>query len=112
MVEADEKGKPKWSDEKRERVLRQMANFTLVNKGLDSIEPKGNPFTLDELNELKEYTAMAQSGKRFEPYEAQEYRDLTERASREYPGQDWVVELLKIGLIIFAIYAIGKALGK
>lgn len=99
-----------WSPEKREQILRSTANFKVVQDGLDAIKPKGNPFTVEELNRLQYYTDRARQGQPFLPEEAQDYRQLSERAAREYPGQQWVTELVKVALFIFALYAIGKLL--
>jgi len=99
-----------WSSEKREQILRVTANFKVVQDGLITIEPKGNPFTAEELSRLQYYTDRARQGQPFQPDEAQDYRQLSERAAREYPGQQWVAELMKVSLFIFALYAIGKLL--
>lgn len=99
-----------WESEKRERVQRKIADFTIVDKGLATIKAKGNPFTEDELRRLRSYTQQAKEGRAFTREQALEYRQLSERASREYAGQDWVTELLKIALFIFALYAIGQLL--
>jgi len=100
----------KWDADKRERVQRIFANFTLVNQGLATAQTKSNPLPNEELERLRAYTRQAQQGQVFTSDQAFEYRQLSERASREYVGQDWVGELLKIALFIFALYAIGKLL--
>ncbi len=92
----------------RERVLNLVANYTIVRKGLDNIVPKGNPFTAEEIQRLRSYTQQAQSGRMFSPQEATEFRQLSERAAHDYPNQDWVTDLLKIALLVFAMYAIAK----
>ena len=99
-----------WSSEKREQILRVTANFKVVQDGLSTIKPKGNPFTAEELNRLQYYTDRARQGLTFQTEEAQDYRQLSERTAREYPGQQWVTELMKVALFIFALYAIGKLL--
>jgi len=99
-----------WSSEKCERVLRATANFNLVKDGLSKVKPQGNPFTTEELNRLQYYTDQARQGQPFQPEEAQDYKQLSERAAREYPGQQWVAELMKVALFIFALYVIGKLL--
>ena len=99
-----------WSPEKREKVLRATTNFSVVQDGLGNVKPKGNPFTAEELNRLQYYTDKARQGQPFQLGEAQDYRQLSERAAREYPGQQWVAELIKVALFIFALYAIGKLL--
>ena len=99
-----------WAADKRERVQRMIGNFTVVNKGLGEVIARGNPFTQDELSRLQFYTQRAQMGQVFTPEDAQDFRQLSERASVEYPGQDWVRELLKIAWFIFALYAIGQIL--
>lgn len=76
-----------WSSEKREQILRITANFKVVQDGLSTIKPKGNPFTTEELGRLQHYTDRARQGQPFQSYEAQDYRELSERAAREYPGQ-------------------------
>lgn len=97
-----------WGEEKRERALRLIANFPMVQGGLSKLRPKGNPFNEKEIAKLRQYTSKAQAGERFSPEEARDYRDLSESAAREYAGQDWVTELLKIALFIFALYALAK----
>lgn len=99
-----------WSPDKREKVLRATTNFKIVQEGLGSVRPKGNPFTVEELNRLQYYTDRARQGLPFQTEEAQDYKQLSERAAREYPGQQWVAELMKVALFIFALYAIGKLL--
>jgi hypothetical protein len=99
-----------WTSDKRERVQRMIANFTLVNEGLSTVKAKGNPFTEEELRRLRSYTQQAQEGRLFTPDQAIEYKELSERASREYPGQQWVTELLKVALFIFALYALTQLL--
>lgn len=100
----------KWTPEKRERVQKMMGNFRIVFNGLNSVIAKGNPFTQQELDSLRAYTQQAQQGNVFTPEQATEFRNLSERVSREYPNQDWVGELLKIALFIFALYAISQIL--
>lgn len=99
-----------WSSDKREKVLRATTNFKIVQEGLGNVKPKGNPFTVEEINRLQFYTDKARQGQVFLPEEAQDYKQLSERAAREYPGQQWVAELMKVALFIFALYAIGKLL--
>jgi len=101
-----------WTSEKRERVQKAMWNFGLVTKGLSAVIAKENPFTQQELDTLRAYTQQAQQGEVFTPQQATEFRNLSERASREYSDQDWVGELLKIALFIFAVYAVSQILKK
>ncbi|HUX48628.1 MAG TPA: hypothetical protein VMV76_05635 [Dehalococcoidia bacterium] len=103
MIIADVTGD--WSANKRERVQKMIAKFTLVCEGLDTVVPKENPFNQEELDTLRTYTLQAQQGQIFTPEQATQFRELSERASREYPNQDWVKELLKIALFVFAVYA-------
>lgn len=105
MTLADLMGK--WPSAKREKLLRTVVNFDVATAGLNSIKVEENPFTASELQRLRWYTEKAQRGEPFLVEEAQDFRQLSERAAREYAGQDWVTELLKIGLFIFAVYAIG-----
>jgi len=100
----------KWSPEKRERVQKRMADFTVVNDGLGRVATKGNPLTQQELDTLRAYTRQAQRGSTFTPEQATEFRNLSERASQEYPNQDWIKDLLKIALFVFAVYAIAQLL--
>jgi len=102
----------KWPPEKREKALRAIANFTIVDRGLDSIKLQGNPFTPDEIQRLRLYTQWAQEGSFFTPEDALDYRQLSERAAREYGDRDWVTELLKIGVFIFAIYGLSQLFKK
>lgn len=99
-----------WDSGKRERVQRIVAKFTLITKGLDTVTTKGNPFTQQEVDILRSYTQQAQQGSVFTAQQATQFRELSERASREYPNQDWVGELLKVALFIFAVYAISQLL--
>jgi hypothetical protein len=101
-----------WDANKRERVQRIVAKFTLINKGLETVVAKGNPFTNEELGRLRSYTRQAQEGQIFTPEQALEYRQLAERTSHEYAGQDWVTELLKVALFVFALYALSKILSQ
>lgn len=101
-----------WLPDKRERIQKNIANFTLVSSQLSKLRPMGNPFTAGELDRLRYYTDKAQKGQTFEAEEARDFKQLSQRASGEYPNQDWVAELLKVALFIFAIYALSKALEK
>jgi hypothetical protein len=96
-----------WTAEKRERVQKMMWNFR-IDKGLESLIAKGNPFTQQELDTLRSYAKQAQEGKIFTSEQAMHFRQLSEKVSSEYPNQDWVADLLKVALFIFAIYAISK----
>ncbi|MBA7703235.1 hypothetical protein ES703_112017 [subsurface metagenome] len=96
----------KWTPEQRERALKAVANFTVADRGLNNIKPKSNPFTEDELQRLHLYTQQAQRGEFFSTEQALDYKQLTERTAREYSGQDWAIEILKIGLFIFALYGL------
>jgi len=101
-----------WTAEKRERVQKMMGDFTIVNKGLESVNVKGNPFTQQELDTLRSYTRQAQDGRTFTLQQAVEFRQLSERASVDFVGQEWVTELLKIALFVFALYAISRILSR
>lgn len=100
----------KLTPNQKERVLNLVANYTIVRKGIDTLIPKSNPFTEQEIQRLRNYTQQAQQGSTFTPEQATEFRQLSERAARDYPNQDWVTDLLKIALLIFAMYAIGRLL--
>ena len=100
----------KWPQEKRERVQRHIANFRILKGALDELQPEGNPFTAEEVRKLQYYTQKAQLGETFQVEEAEDYRQLSERAALEYPGQDWVKELLKVAIFIFALYVLSKVL--
>ncbi len=63
-----------------------------------------------ELDKLKAYTQQAQQGLSFTPEQATEFRNLSEKISKEYPTQDWVKELLKIALFVFTVYTIPEPL--
>lgn len=99
-----------WPSDKREKALALIANFRLVDRGLASIGPPGNPLTAEEAARLHIYNEWAQRGQRFSPEEASDFRVLSERVAREYAGQDWVTELLKVALFIFALYVLAKVL--
>ena len=100
----------RWSPEQRESVLRQVANFTIVNEGLDHLRPTVNPFSAGEISKLREYTKRAQEGGSFTPAEALEFRELSEKAAREYPEQDWVTDLLKLALFVGGLYILSSIL--
>lgn len=97
-----------WSPQQREQVLRAIARFTLVNPGLDNINPKGNPITAEEHKRLKEYVRRAETNQPFSPDEATDFRQLTEQVVREHPNKEWVVDLLKISMLIYAFYVVGE----
>lgn len=99
-----------WSVEKRLRIQKYIANFTILDSGLRGLEPSGNPFTNEELQYLRDYTEKAKRGEMFTPTEARYYKELSDRAASEYPGQDWVAELLKLALFIFALYVLADIL--
>ena len=86
MILADVMGQ--WSSDKRERFLRTTVNFDLASAGLNSIKLEENPFTASEIQRLRQYTEKAQMGEPFLVEEAQDYKQLSERAAREYAGQD------------------------
>lgn len=101
-----------WPSEKRERVLRSLANFEKIDEGLESIKPSGNPFTEAEAERLRLYSKQAQEGEWFSPSDAADFRALSERAATEYASQDWVNDLLKVALFTFALYALYQVLKK
>ena len=103
-------GKIEISTGKIERVNRLLTNFTIINEGLGSIKPEGNPFTREEIERLRYYSHQAERGEAFSIEEAQEFKQLSERAVSEYPNQSWVGELLKVALFMFALYALAKVL--
>ena len=99
-----------WSPEKRERVLKMIANFTLVDKKLNALHPQRNPLMPEEIQRLRQYNGRASRGEPFSAGEAGDFRELAEKAAHEYGNQDWVVELLKIAFFIFALYALSELL--
>lgn len=93
-----------WSDEQRERVQHEIANFTLVNQGSARLRPSGNPVSAADINRLREYVRRAEAGGTFSPEEAKDLRDLAETISMDSPRDEWVTELLKLALFIFGVY--------
>lgn len=93
-----------WSAEKRERVQR-----AIVDSGLSSYL-EGNPLTIDEVQRLRKYTQRAQRGGFFPSQEAWDFKSLSERIAYERGGQEWVTELLKLALFIFALYSFSELL--
>ena len=63
-----------------------------------------------ELDRLRDYMDRVQRGGTCTPEEATDLRDLSDRVAREYPDQEWVAELLKLALFVYAIDAVGPAL--
>jgi len=66
--------------------------------------------TAAELERLRDYVDRVRNGETFTPEEATDLRDLSDRVAREYPDQEWVAELLKLALFVYAIDAVGPAL--
>ena len=66
--------------------------------------------TETELRRARAYVARAQQGQTFTPEEATDFRDLSDRVAREHPGEEWVAELLTLGLFIYAVDVVGAAL--
>jgi crotonobetainyl-CoA:carnitine CoA-transferase CaiB-like acyl-CoA transferase len=99
-----------WSPEQRERVQRAIANFKIVNQGLGSIVPSGNPVTKAELERLRQYTQRAELGEPFSPEEARDFKELAEKATKDYASAEWASELLKVALFVFALYALSELL--
>lgn len=63
-----------------------------------------------ELRRLRDYVDWVQRGATFTPEEATDFRDLSVRVAEERPGEDWVVELLKVSLFVYALDVVGDAL--
>ena len=99
-----------WTSDQRERVQRQIANFTLVSEGVQNLRPTGNPFTVDDIARLRAYTESARRGESFTVEQARDFRDLSERVARERPEEAWVSDLLKLALFIFGLYVLAEAL--
>ncbi len=66
--------------------------------------------TETELRRLRDYVARARRGETFTPEEATDLRDLSDRVAREHPGEEWVAELTKLALFIFAVDVVAAAL--
>jgi len=56
--------------------------------------------TETELRRLRDYVARVRRGETFTPEEATDLRDLSDRVSREHPGEEWVVERLKVAMFV------------
>ena len=74
-----------WSDEQRERVQHEIANFTLVNQGSARLRPSGNPLSAADIDRLREHVKRAEAGGTFSPEEAKDLRDLAETLSLDSP---------------------------
>lgn len=98
----------KWPLAQRKEVLEAIAKFSVIDEGLGKVER--NPLTIDEVQRLRKYTNQARAGQLFTVSDAKDFRLLAERASQEYAGQEWVAELLKVALLIFAIYVVAQIL--
>lgn len=96
--------------EQRERILGLVANYRLIGEGLGSIVPKGNPLSKTELEELRWFANKAEQRQSFTPEEAHRFKELAEKTAKDHPSEDWAGELLKLGLFIFALYALAKPL--
>jgi hypothetical protein len=99
-----------WLPEQRGEVQKHIANFGAVAAGLGTVKPTGNPVTQQELDQLKAYVQRAQQGGPFTASEARDFSALADRVARDYAGQDWVSDLIKLALFIFALYAIAELL--
>ena len=99
-----------WSPDQRERVQRQIANFTLVDQGLARLRPSGNPLSAGEISSLRELVRRAEQGGTFTPAEGWEFRRLSDLATQERPGEEWVKDLLKLALFIFGLYVLSEIL--
>ena len=63
-----------------------------------------------ELHRLRDYVDRVRNGETFTPAEATDLRDLSDRVAREHPGEEWVGELLKLALFIYAVDAVAADL--
>lgn len=82
-----------------------------MGQGMRTLRPSGNPVTEAEIQRLQAYVARAEQGDTFTGEEAADFKDLSERAAAESKGQEWGKELLKLGMFIFAVYALGRLFG-
>ncbi len=108
MLMADAMGT--WENPDRERAQRHIADFQELNVGLAKVKPSGNPVSETELATLREYVKRAEAGGTFTPDEATHYNELANKVAHDYGREDWVTQLLKVGLIIGGIAAIASAL--
>ena len=66
--------------------------------------------TKTELRRLRDYVDRVRNGETFTPAEGTDLRDLSDRVAREHPGEEWVVELLKVALFVYAVDVVADAL--
>lgn len=99
-----------WTPDHRLLVQQQIANFGALNAGLGTVKPSGNPVSREELDRLRRYVQSAERGETFTPDQATDLRDLADRVARDYAGQDWAADLVKLALIIFALYFVAEML--
>ena len=97
-----------WTAEQRERVQRAMTNFSNIGQGLGHLRTKGNPLTREEISTLKDLTARLEQGGALSPEEAASFRRLADVVAREYPDEDWVVDLLKLAMFAFSVYTVSQ----
>jgi hypothetical protein len=99
-----------WTIEQRERIQRSIARFTILEEGVKRLEASQNPLSSSELKRLQVYVEKAGQGEAFSQEEAQDFKGLADRVAREHSGQDWVAELIKLALFIFALYVLAEIL--
>ena len=87
--------------------MREVANFTLVSRGLAQV---GNPLTQEERSKLQAYVNQLDSSAHLTPEEARDFRRLAEEEARAHPKDDWARDLLKLAFFAFAIYALAQVL--
>jgi hypothetical protein len=95
-----------WPLQVRLAIIPRMVNLGTITEGIRNIVSRQNPLSPSELQRLELYTQRAQIGQPFSPEEAIDFRQLSERVAQEHTDQAWVSELLKLALIIAAIYAL------
>ena len=94
-----------WTDEQRERVLRHVANFNMVSRG---VAESTNPLSQEERARLQQYVHKLEAREGLMPGEAADFRYLAEKEADAHPKDDWAADLLKLGLVAFALYALSE----
>jgi hypothetical protein len=94
-----------WDDAQRERAFRQVANFTRVSRG---VAQQRNPISATERARLQGYLGQLETGGQLSPSEAEDFRRLAEEEARAHPREDWAKDLLKLGLVAFALYTLSE----
>ena len=103
---------PEWTDDERKDVFQYMGTAGPVRAEVRRLRSGGNPLTQDEIDRLGDLAERAETGERLTSEEATQLRDLADIVAKEYPGEQWVTDLLKLALVAFAVYALSEIFKK